>query len=138
MDGRSANLNSQRLPDPCADRGGWSLGRSSCCGWPSRRRARSLRRAQRLLLRSGIEAVSLGEVSLAVCFRPTASVDVQIVRGGCAACPAARGFADPVPKQVVSVAIHLAALQAVDFQGPASCGTPIDMCVVPRSLRRKR
>ena len=56
---------------------------------------------QTLLRRLGVEAVGLGEGSLAVRFCQQAGVAVQEVGGGCAAGSTSRCFADPSPRRVV-------------------------------------
>ena len=69
---------------------------------------------QPLLLRLGVEAVGLGEVSLAVGFSEQAGVAVQEVGGGCAAGSASRSFADPSPIRVIPVAGRLPVLAGLD------------------------
>ena len=69
---------------------------------------------QPLLLRLGVEAVGLGEVSLAVCLCQQAGVAVEEVGGRRAAGSASCGFADPSPKRVIPVARRLPVLAGLD------------------------
>ena len=69
---------------------------------------------QPLLLRLGVEAVGLGEVSLAVCLCQQAGVAVEEVGGRRAAGSASRRFADPSPRRVVPVAGGLPVLTGLN------------------------
>ena len=69
---------------------------------------------QTLLRRLGVEAVGLGEVSLAVGFSEQAGVAVQEVGGGCACSSASRSLADPSPKRVIPITGGLPVLTGLD------------------------
>ena len=84
---------------------------------------------QTLLRRLGVEAVGLGEVSLAVGFSEQAGVAVQEVGGGCAAGSASRSFADPSPIRVIPVAGRLPVLAGLD----QAFGRVVAVVPLPRS-----
>ena len=68
---------------------------------------------QTLLRRLGVEAVGLGQVSLAVGLCQQTGVAVQEVRG-CACSSASRSLADPSPKRVIPIAGGLPVLARLD------------------------
>ncbi len=84
---------------------------------------------QTLLRRLGVEAVGLGEGSLAVRFCQQAGVAVQEVGGGCAAGSTSRCFADPSPRRVVPVADGLPVLAGLD----QPLGRVVAVVPLPRS-----